>query len=215
MPPSELQGASLDLSEQFWSQIPIREVAAGIIGGTIAAAAGWVKSRWNRPNLQIDFKEHNNKKPYVDQQSGTNAFYSPTSKLLRLVVTNKGKSPANTCEAKLTWERNGVGQPFQVILHWVRRDPLVFEKIDDLFTPITVNAHDEEELDVLRLRSSMKEIESVSHRIANIEKDVKYKLKVTAFSASCPPTTRCFELLWDGTWDSFEKSIVGEKFCAC
>ncbi len=185
-----------------------RDVFSGTIGATVALVGRWIIVHWNRPNLSIDFKEHGGVKPYVDLQSGTNRFFSPTSKFLRLVVRNRGRSPALNCEAKLTWSIDGLEHPFQVILHWVRRDPTIFNRLDEVFAPITINKGDFEELDVLRLRVSSARIESASHRISEMEPRRKYVVKVSVFggNANCP--TKSFRVEWDGTYNGFERAIT-------
>jgi len=163
--------------------------------------------KWRRPHLEIDFKECNKIKPYIDIQSGTNFFYEPTSKFLRMVIKNSGRTPATYCEAKLTITMDCTEKPFHGILHWVKRDPLIFNSLDDLFAPITINAMDSEELDLLRLRINADKIETVTDRIIFIEPRRTFLLKVSVLTGIGNNPTKTFAIKWDGTYDGFDKCI--------
>ncbi|MCP8318658.1 MAG: hypothetical protein L6N95_02365 [Candidatus Methylarchaceae archaeon HK01B] len=162
--------------------------------------------KWRRPHLEIDFKEQNKIKPYIDVKSGTNFFYEPTSKFLRMVIKNLGRTPATYCEAKLTITLDGIEQ-FQGTPHWVKRDSTISQSLDDLFAPITINAKDSEELDVLRLRMNADKIETASRIIAYIEPRRTYQLKVSIFTGIGNNPTKSFDIRWDGTYDGFDRCV--------
>ncbi|MCP8323403.1 MAG: hypothetical protein L6N96_04415 [Candidatus Methylarchaceae archaeon HK02M2] len=163
--------------------------------------------KWRRPHLKIDFKEYNKIKPYIDIKSEDHGFYGPKSKLLRMVVRNFGRTPATYCEAKLTMIKDCMRLTPQVLLHWIKLDPTIYDSLDDIFGPITINAKESEELDVLRLRMNTDKIETVSDRIMYLEPERKYSLEVSIFSGIGNNPTKTFDIKWDGTYDGFDKCV--------
>lgn len=178
---------------------------AAVLGSVATLAGSALISRYHNPHISVDFKTHNGVRPYFDTQT---ILGGSLGKQLRLVVSNTGRSPANNCEAKLTWEERGVEQPFQVIPPWLRRELGALPQ--DRFTPITVNTKDCEELILLQLDIGQTEIHTVSFKQANIQPNTPYLLNVTVFSGNADPAMLKFSINWDGTWDGFNSAVGGE-----
>ena len=74
-------------------------------------------------------------------------------KEIRLNVHNKGKSPAEYCEAKIEVQNeNGESLSDPLILHWVR-NYLEPQNESEHYRPIAINAHDHEFLAMIVLKN--------------------------------------------------------------
>ncbi len=199
-------------SPAIFNNVAFVTLLAAVLGSVATLAGSALISQYQRPHLSVDFKSQNGVKPYLDVLGSGVDGGGTLIKYLRLVVDNDGRSPANGCEAKLTWKESGIKQPFQVIPHWVRLEPVTATlNYRDIYSPITVNTKDAEEIDLLRLVQGQAEIRTYSFKEATIKPKTAYNLTVTVFSSNSNPCTLRFSINWDGTWDGFNKSIEPEE----
>ena len=198
-------------SSSIFNNVAFVTLLAAVLGSVATLVGTSLISQFQSPQLSVDFKSHNEAKPYFDILGlGVNGMGTQI-KFLRLVVANGGRSPAKRCEAKLTWEESGIKQPFQVIPHWVRLEPLTDKWSRDIYSPITINTRDNEELDLLKLVQGQQEIRTVSVKEAAIRPNTAYDLTVSVFSSNSNPYTLRFSINWDGTWDGFDKSVNAKE----
>lgn len=192
---------------------------------------------WDRrPKLDIDFEERGGQKPYIpdyNDESMRSAGYVARIKYLLLRVHNKGRKPALDCEAKLEVVLNEAkNTPYNVVLHWSRRDPAIYSEVGDggillspnnekVFAPINLNVNDKETVDVLMLPYLFSTVPNTDHtpkfqlfiesadfhRRLKLQPKTKYICKVTVYSSTANPKTFKFNVDWDGTLDGFSKAF--------
>lgn len=187
---------------------------------------------YRRPRLEIDFEEEYGEKPVILDLYDDNQImlgYQQRYKCFRLVVTNKGKKPSLSCEAKLEVRvAEGKKRVTNVVfLHWARRDPILyredttpFDKGEKIFAPIDLSVGDDEPLDVFRLSYHFsttpdtdlspkykKSFESISHRELVLQPNAEYLCKVTIYCSSTSPKVFLFKVNWDGTVENFRNAF--------
>jgi hypothetical protein len=207
------------------------------IGGAVVALLGRELIEWRkRPKLKIDFEEREGQKPYIpdyNDETIKSAGNTNRVKYLRLLVHNKGKKPALDCEAKLEIVLDELkNMPYNVALHWSRRDPALYSEYlengtiastnnEKVFAPISLNINDKETVDVFSFRYSFSTlpdtdhtprflpvIESVSLRQLQLQPNTIYQCKVTVYSSNTDPKSFEYRLNWNGTLDGFYRAFV-------
>ena len=214
-------------------------IIAAFLGATIALVGREVIEWYKRPRLEIDFEERDRIKPYIIEQNDYigAVIHGPSvarMKFLRLKVHNKGKQPANYCEAKLSLTVANEDAPTSTTyLHWARRDLLLYTRDMDIsqpvtdyekaYAPIDINRGDTEYLEVLRVSywyQGNKEPEilkpegegltsaSIPTIALVLQPNVLYNLTVTVFSSNAAPASKDFKVKWDGTKAGFAPRVV-------
>jgi hypothetical protein len=150
-----------------------------VVGAAIGIGGTKLVQFLKRPKLVIDFEEKAGKKPYVpdyNNESMTSAGYTHRIKCLRLIVHNKGHKPAIDCEAKLEVYVEEAGEDIHTItLHWSRRDPALYSEYGEggvlvstnqekVYTPISLNIHDREPVDVFQLPYHISNLPDTNHK---------------------------------------------------
>jgi hypothetical protein len=153
---------------------------------------------------------------------------------IRLNVYNKGKSPAEYCEAKIELQNeHGESLSDPLILHWVR-NYLEPQNETEQYKPITINSNDHEFLAMIVLKTvfsttSPKEVITLKtdsnppYRFLTLIRDpdwlngllpdvasgeAKYKFVVTVFSKNHKPISEKFSLFWNGNMKDFNHDSV-------
>ena len=207
-----------------------------IVGAAIAIGGTELVGFLKRPKLEIDFEERENQRPYIpdfNDETTSEPGRAYLIKYLRLQVTNKGKTPAKDCEAKLAILPDTANKSTnKVALHWSRRDPALYVQPMDvnwrlsanpakIFLPINLNINDSETVDVFSLRYSystvpdtdhsprlLSFIESASLRQLWLQEKAKYHCKVTIYSSNTNPKSFSFITCWDGTAEGFNSAFT-------
>jgi len=214
-------------------------------GGAVAALIGRELIEWfKRPRLEIDFEERGREKPYIIDVNDYVAAAKGDSrgtyriKHLRLKVQNKGKQAALNCEAKLSLASDSKnGQPADAkIIHWSRRDYLLYTKgfevgnpitdSEKAYAPIDISRNDIEYIEVLRIpywhtslpngempKNITPELESASVRAIGLvfHPNTEYQLKVTVYSKNASPVSKTFNFKWDGTLEGFNSEVITKQ----
>jgi len=206
--------------------IPLLSAIAGAgVAVGIRELVEWLR----KPNLKIDFEEHEGQKPYILdlflESVVTGAFEREKAKFLRLNVRNAGRKPAMNCEAKMVLLKNGSKEPLRLSLHWSRRDPATYKTLDEIYKPIHLNARDEEPVDLLMLHYCLREpldylredsivtgkfITSMSPREYSFERNTAYRIQVTVYASNTISKPFNLKLYWDGTLEGFNGAVEGE-----
>lgn len=207
-----------------------------IVGAVIGISGTELVQFLKRPRLEIVFEEREEQKPFIpdfNDETMAEAGRTYRIKYLRLQVSNKGKTPATDCEAKLEILPDGANKPTnKVALHWSRRDPALYVQpmevnwglsanADKIFLPINLNINDSETVDVFSLHYSfstvpdtdlsprfLSVIESASLRELQLQAETKYHCKVTIYSGNTNPKSFSFVTYWDGTLEGFNKAFT-------
>ena len=137
------------------------------------------------------------------------------AKFLRLNVRNDGRKPALNCEAKMVVLKEEKKEPLKPLIHWSRRDPVVYKTLDQIYAPIHLNKSDEETLDLLMLTYCPEDdgiepgatICTVSLKEYPFQRDVNYHMKVTVYASNTISKTFVLKLCWDGTLEGFDKAV--------
>jgi len=175
-----------------------------------------------RPRFEIDFEEHDKRKPCIlDLQTAPQISNLPSkAKFIRLVAHNKGRKPAMDCEAKMVITVGENREPVTPILHWSRRNSIVYETPERIYAPLHVNRADKEQLDLFQLSYEPGMaiglgacIESASALPYQFERDITYNIAVTIYARNTVSKPFLFTLRWDGTLEGFDNAVTkdGEK----
>jgi len=198
-----------------WALALLSAVAASILTILIREGIEW----FNRPRLKIDFEEVEGQKPYILdlrwESDKTVLGSNPRVKYIRLNVHNAGRKPALDCEAKLVIFMCGKRVPVVPIIHWSRRDYLVYTTLDQQYAPIHLNRNDNETLELLRLQYFAEEtelppgamIQSVSSRHHFFKRNVSYLIQVTVYANNAISKPFSLELNWDGTLAGLHQAV--------
>ena len=119
------------------------------------------------------------------------------------------------CEGKIVIFKVGTNDVYRQSLHWARRDPAIFNNLDQVFSPVNLNRNDEEPLDIFVLKYFLEDkelgpgacIESVSPRIIRLERNIKYNVGITVYTSNTVPKFFTFKLYWDGTLEGYNKAF--------
>ena len=192
-------------------------LVAGIIGAISALLLREGLEWLRQPKLKVDFEECDGLKPYVlDQFWGLRvAGKTSKAKFLRLSVRNAGRKPAMNCEAKMVVLKARKKEPLTPLIHWSRRDPAVYETLDQIYAPIHLNKSDEETLDLLILPYYPEDadlgpgatIHTLSPKEYRFERNVTYHIRVTVYASNTISKPYALKLYWDGTLDGFHKAV--------
>lgn len=192
------------------------------IGGAAVALIGKeVIEFFKRPRLEIDFEKRGQEYPLIEDYNDESMIggLDTTFRILylRLVVSNKGNSTANDCEAKLELRPTKRKDQYIKSLHWSKRDPRIYETLDQVYSPINLNKNDEETIDILKLQYSHKSsepepkphpyIETVSPSALWLYKDEEYYIKTTIYASNTTSQPFYFKVNWDGTVEGFSKAF--------
>lgn len=190
---------------------------AGIAGAVLATLLRECIEWWRRPNLHIDFEDIDGRKPYVlDQPWGLGmAGLTSRARILRLSVRNTGQKPAMACEAKLVISKAGNREPLVPIVHWSRRDPAVYETLDQVYAPVHLAKGDEETLDLLCLPYWVEDaslgpgatIQTISPKEYHFERNVVYCVKLVIHASNTISRPFAIRIRWDGTLHGFDESV--------
>jgi hypothetical protein len=197
------------------------------LGGAAVALIGKEAIElYKRPRLLIDFEKSGQEYPFI--QNYNDEYYSDegiksttdiTFRILylRLIVSNKGHSTANDCEAKLELRSTQRKARYRKSLHWSKRDPRIYKSLDKIYAPINLNKNDEETVDILKLPYSHKSsdpeprpyphIETVSPSALWLYKDEEYYVKITIYASNTTSQPFYFRVNWNGTIDGFHKAF--------
>ena len=194
---------------------------SAIIGAAAALFLREVWEHWRRPRLTVDFEERDKQKPYIlDLTIGPRISNVPSkAKFIRLVVHNNGRKPAMDCEAKMVIIKGEDRETLTPVLHWARRDHIIYETPERIYAPIHVNRADEEPLDLFSLPYEPGKslgpgawIESMSARPYQFERNTTYRIQVTVYGNNTVSKPFQFTLHWDGTLEGFDNAFMkGEK----
>ncbi len=192
-------------------------IIAAFLGAAVALIGRKLIEWYERPRFTIDFEEHDRQKPYtLDLIIGPQVSNQPSKgKFLRLVVHNSGRKPAMDCEAKMVITKEESKETHTPVLHWARRDPIIYGTPERIYAPVHVNRADEEPLDLFRLPyepgrpiAPGAHIESFSARPYEFERNVTYRIKVTVYASNTVSKPFAFKLHWDGTLEGFDKAFT-------
>jgi hypothetical protein len=168
------------------------------------------------PRLKIDFERSKNEYPHIQNYFDESMVATSTTfriLYLRLVVSNKGNSTANDCEAKLELISTQRKTRYMKSLHWSKRDPRIYKTLDQIYSPINLNKNDEETVDILQLQYSHTStdpeprpnphIETVSPSALWLYKDEEYYVKITIYARNTTSLPFYFKVKWNGTKEGF------------
>jgi hypothetical protein len=200
-----------------WNISIFSALFAAILTLCIREFIEWLKS----PRLRIDFERSKNEYPLIQDYNDESmiATVDTTFRIqyLRLVVSNKGNSTANDCEAKLELRPTKRKDRYIKSLHWSKRDPRIYESLDQIYSPISLNRNDEETVDILQLQYSHKSsepeprpnlhIDTVSPSALWLYKDEEYYIKITIYASNTTSQPFYFKVNWDGTVEGFSKAF--------
>jgi hypothetical protein len=195
------------------------------IGGAAVALIGReLIELFKSPRLIIDFERSENEYPLIQNYNDESVIASGITfriLYLRLVISNKGRSTANDCEAKLELISTQRKTRYRKSLHWSKRDPRIYKSLDLIYAPINLNRNDEETVDILQLQYSQgntdpeprpnPHIETVSPSTLWLYKDEEYYIKITIYARNTTSKPFYFKVEWDGTIQGFYKAFTKIK----
>ncbi len=216
---------------QEWLISLISVVVGAAIGVGVRELVQWCK----RPRLEIDFDKFpradwNDYEAQGEGYHGNQAVYK--AKFLRLAVTNKGKSPALNCEARLRLKTKL--DAYISPVHWTKRDPILYRRFEDgkkvleldkIFVPIDISSKNSETLDLIKFpywfsiapdpdadHSPKRDTQYISlvTPLNNLMlfSDDEYFIEVTVYAHNAKATNFEFRCKWDGTVEGFEKAFT-------
>jgi len=215
-----------------WLISLISVVVGAAIGVGVKELVQWCK----RPRLEIDFDKFP-RADWNDYEARDAAYHGNQTdykvKFLRLTVTNKGKSPALSCEARLVLKTKL--DSYTSPVHWTKRDPILYRRfengkkvleLDKIFVPIDISSKKSETLDVIRFpywfhtapnadHSSKRDTQYIS-LVTPLDNlmlflDDEYFIEVTVYAHNAKATNFEFRCKWDGTVEGFEKAFTKIK----
>lgn len=195
------------------------------IGGAAVALIGRESIEWfKRPRLSIDFERSKDAYPLTADYNDESIKAAGTSfriVFLRLNVRNKGQTTAYDCDAKMELIETRRKDHYRKSLHWSKRDPRLYDSLDQIYSPINLNRNDEETVDVLQLKYSYTntdpqrrpspDIETVSLGILQLQSNIDFFIKVTIYARNTTSKLFYFKVNWDGTIDGFNKAFTKLK----
>jgi len=207
-------------SVAWWNNIHI--YLAGIIGAAATYGAKIIYGYFYRPKITVEIVTLGKDKPYEFGDMLLPGDYN--SSVLRLVVTNKGRTSAHNCIVKIRSfliEEEEKEEPKNTILHWHRNkgpfqllfDPVRIVFDAESFNPISISPNDKEWIDLYCSKHDLTQNESQLHFLSkhpvHCSAGKKYRIEIWVYGDNVHSGPHSFQIYWDGRPENFRNSITG------
>jgi len=194
-------------------------IAAAAIGALLGILTRRILDRLRRPKLEIAFEEFEGRKPYVhsfalaDARSVPKGVEQERALFFRLVVRNRGRSPALNCLAHMTVFKGGQKEAITPTLHWYKHDPIMTASEEAYPKPIHIPPKEEEILDVFMLNyktlngepvTTDKVFLSMSPQPYKFQPQERYQVSITVEGANVVSKPFVMQVMWYGTFEAFD-----------